>query len=268
MANNIGDAMSGEDVPSVMCVHAHPDDEALFTGGILARSAAAGGRTAVVTCTWQEGDERIEELRKSLAILGAGEPRLLGYTDNAFADGVRFCDAPFDEAVGALVAHIRDFRPDILVTYDAFGSYGHPDHIHAHRITLAAFEAAGYDQLYPGTGSPWSPQHLCLATFPRTAIESKWKTLFGASAPDPGPGVPGVPDALVDLAIDVSPWFEDKWSAFSAHETEIVRGGGATQFAILSDVDRREMLGTEWFVHRTADNGRGSGKDPFLPDPR
>lgn len=251
-------------VPSVLCVHAHPDDEALFTGGILARSAAAGARTAVVTCTWRDGEERVEELRRSLEILGAGEPRLLGYTDNALSGGVLFCAAPFDEAVGKLVAHIRSFRPDIVVTYDGFGSYGHPDHVHAHRVTLAAFEASGYEQLFPEAGEPWRPAHLCFATFPRTAIESKWQTLFGTAAPAPGPGVPGIADSDVDLAIDVSAWFDTKWSAFSQHRSEIERGGGASQFANMDVATRREALGTEWFVHR-APVGVDPTRDPFLP---
>lgn len=252
-------------IPSVLCVHAHPDDEALFTGGILARSAAAGARTAVVTCTWNVGDERVAELRASLNILGAGEPRLLGYTDNALDEGIRFTSAPFDDAVGAVVAHIRQFRPDILVTYDAFGAYGHPDHIRAHQITVAAYEASSYPQLYPETGDPWQPAHLCFATFPRTAIEAKWETLFGVAAPPPGPGVPGIDDADVDLTIDVGPWFDTKWAAFSEHRSEIARGGGASQFAGLSDSDRRATLGTEWFVHHDRFGRLGRGVDPFLP---
>lgn len=251
-------------IPSVLCVHAHPDDEALFTGGILARSAAAGARTAVVTCTWSEGTVRVDELRRSLSILGAGEPRLLGYTDDAFADGVAFCAAPFDEAVGALVGHIRDFRPDIVVTYDGFGSYGHPDHVHAHRVTLAAVEASGYAQLYPDAGVPWQPEHLLFATFPRSAIEDSWNTLFGGPAPAPGPGVPGMDDADVDLAIDIRPWFDTKWEAFSQHESEIARGGSASQFAGLSEKDRRDLMGTEWFVHRRRSSG-DAAPDPFLP---
>lgn len=249
-------------IPSVLCVHAHPDDEALFTGGVLARSAEFGARTAVVTCTWREGDLRVDELKRSLAILGAGEPRLLGYTDNAFDGGVQFTTADFDDAVAKLVGHIREFRPDVVVTYDAFGSYGHPDHIHAHRVTLAAFDAAGYAQLYPEAGEPWQPTDLCLATFPRSAIEEKWETLFGTSAPPPGPGVPGIPDEQVDLAIDVGRWYEKKWAAFSEHESEITRGGGASQFAGLSEVDRRAAIGTEWFVHR---GSSAAGVDPFLP---
>ncbi|WP_089248296.1 PIG-L family deacetylase [Rhodococcoides kyotonense] len=248
-------------VPSVLCVHAHPDDEALFTGGVLARTAEDGGRTAVVTCTWRDGSRRVDELRRSLQILGAGEPRLLGYTDYAFDDGVKFCEAPFDEAVGKVVGHIRSFRPDVVVTYDAFGSYGHPDHVHAHRVTIAAVEAASHPQLYPDSGEPWAASHLCFATFPRSAVEGMWASLFGGSAPPPGPGIPGVDDHLVTVTVDVGAWFETKWAAFSAHESEIERGGGASRFAAMDDADRRAALGTEWFVHRSL-MGRAQ-VDPF-----
>ncbi|MBY6410169.1 PIG-L family deacetylase [Rhodococcus sp. BP-252] len=249
-------------VPSVLCVHAHPDDEALFTGGVLARTARRGGRTGVVTCTWSEGSGRVEELRRSLDILGAGEPRLLGYTDNAFDDGVKFCSAPFDEAVGKVVGHIRDFRPDVVVTYDAFGSYGHPDHVHAHRVTIAAVEAASHHQLYPNAGTPWAPSHLCFATFPRSEVENRWGTLFGGTAPQPGPGIPGVDDELVTVTVDVREFFETKWAAFTAHESELARGGGASQFVAMNDLDRRDTLGTEWFIHRQL---RGDATDPFAP---
>lgn len=252
-------------IPSVMCVHAHPDDEALFTGGILARSAQAGGRTSVVTCTWREGEVRVEELRRSLSVLGAGEPRLLGYTDNAFDGGVLFGTSPFDEAVGKVVAHIREFRPDVVVTYDAFGTYGHPDHIHAHRVTLAAFEASPFAQLFPEAGDPWQPSHLCQATIPRSAIEATWDILFGNSAPPPGPGIPGIPDEEVDLVIDVGQWYDKKWSAFAQHESEIARGGGATRIAKMSEEDRRGTLGTEWFLHRDHRGSSRLGEDPFLP---
>ncbi|WP_084956346.1 PIG-L family deacetylase [Thermoactinospora rubra] len=160
----------------LLCVHAHPDDEAIWTGGTLARYADEGAATAVVTCSWAEGTRRAEELRHSLDILGAGEPRLLGYADARKPESApgnpRLLDVPLDEAVGRVVEHIRQFRPDVVLTYDGYGSYGHPDHVHVHRVTMAAVEAAGYDQLYRDAGAPWRPRasgRPCTHTSPRSA---------------------------------------------------------------------------------------------------
>jgi N-acetyl-1-D-myo-inositol-2-amino-2-deoxy-alpha-D-glucopyranoside deacetylase len=139
---------------SVLAVFAHPDDEALAAGGLLARHAAAGERTAVVTATWAEDSPRAADLAEALQILGAGSPRMLGYADvraPASAPGrARLYDAPLDEAVGRLVAHIRELRPEIVVTHDAYGGLtGHPDHVQTHRVTVLAAEAAGLERLYP-----------------------------------------------------------------------------------------------------------------------
>ncbi|MEV4099321.1 PIG-L family deacetylase [Nonomuraea sp. NPDC049649] len=235
--------------PSVLCVHAHPDDEAIWTGGTLARYADEGARTAVVTCTWAAGP-RMAELRTSLEILGAGEPRPLGYADARDPDSApgrpRFLDVPFDEAVGRVVEHIREFRPDVVLTYDGYGGYGHPDHVHAHRVTLAAVEAAGYDQLYPGTGEPWRPRAVYLATVPRSVIASQWESVFGAP-PNPGQTLPGVPDEQITTHLDVGPWAERKWAAILAHETEVARGGSVTMLTSLPEQARAQLLGNEWY---------------------
>jgi N-acetyl-1-D-myo-inositol-2-amino-2-deoxy-alpha-D-glucopyranoside deacetylase len=158
-------------VLSTLAVFAHPDDESLAAGGLLARSAAAGGRTAVVTATWAEDSARAGELAVALEILGAGPPRMPGYADARVPESApgcpRFLDAPLDEAIGRLVAHLRDFRPDVVVTHDAYGGLtGHPDHVHTHRVTVLALEAAGLEQLYPEAGTAWRPRTLSLATHP------------------------------------------------------------------------------------------------------
>ncbi|MEV5708564.1 PIG-L family deacetylase [Actinoallomurus sp. NPDC052274] len=235
----------------VLCVHAHPDDEALWTGGMLARSAEAGVRTGVVTCTWTEGTRRVEELRHSLSILGTGDLRLLGYADAGGADsgGEAFVGAPLDEVVGRLVGHIRDFRPDVVVTYDAYGGYGHPDHVRAHRVTLAAVEAAAYEQLYPDAGAPWSVRTLDLVTIPRSVVLAEWERVFG-SPPDPGQVLPGTPDERVTTTLDVRRWADRKWQAFQAHESEAERGAGPAMFAGLPAAERERLLGTEWYIRR------------------
>lgn len=237
--------------PSLLCVHAHPDDEALWSGGVLARCAGLGGRTAVVTCTWAAGTMRAAELEESLGLLGAGTPVLLGYGDRAYSDSApdkpAFCDAPFDELVAALVAHIRTFRPDTVLTYDPLGIYGHPDHVQAHRLTLAAVGAAAYPQLYPGTGKPWRTKMVYLATMPSSIAAVLWPPVMEQST-GPGGPIPGIPDEAVDTTIDVEPWLDVKWQALCAHRSEMARGGAMTMLAGLPEETRRQVLRSEWFL--------------------
>lgn len=233
--------------PSVLAVHAHPDDEALWTGGLLATHT----RASVVTCTWAAGTQRVEELERSLEILGAGEPRLLGYADmkpESAPGRPRFRDVPFDMLVERVVEHIRDVKPDIVATYDAYGGYGHPDHILVHRVTLAAVEAAGHDQLYRSTGPAWRPSALYLATLPRTFVERIWQDVFGTS-PD-GQTLPGVPDARIGVTLDIREVSERKWAAIQAHRSEIERGGSMTMITSLPEHLRNNLLTTEWYLHR------------------
>jgi len=158
-----------------MAVHAHPDDEASTTGGILARYSAEGVRTVLVTCTNGElgdgeggskpGDPghdeasvvatRRRELEQSCDILGVTNLELLGYHDSGMmgwpqndANG-SFWTTPLAEATDRLSELVELYRPQVVVTYDANGFYGHPDHIQAHRIAVAATEATSIpDKLY------------------------------------------------------------------------------------------------------------------------
>lgn len=83
------------------------------------------------------------------------------------------CEAPLGEAVGRLVAHLREFRPQIVVTHAAYGGLtGHPDHVHTHRVTALALQAAGLERLYPDAGAPWQPSALYLATHRRSALDA------------------------------------------------------------------------------------------------
>lgn len=256
-----------------MCVHAHPDDEAISTGGVLARAAARGARTAVVTCTGGEmgeivgegmdpdevrprlGEVRRDELETALAILGAGPPRLLGYRDSGMAgtagngDGRSFWRADFDEAVGRLVAEIRAFRPDVLVTYDAFGLYGHPDHVQAHRVALVAAEACAVAALHPEAGPSWRIAKLYLATVPRSFARMVHAELTRRGLPSPfAQGPFGSPDELVTTTVDVRPFVREKMAALRAHRSQI----GPSSFFLNMAEDMAELaFGTEWFIrHR------------------
>jgi LmbE family N-acetylglucosaminyl deacetylase len=158
--------MGAMPVRTLMAVHAHPDDEVISTGGVLARYAGEGVRTVVVTCTdgsqgfahgnilpgepGHDRDEvakiRKEELERSCAALGVGHLEMLGYRDSGMAgwDGNRdpdaFCNVPVDEGAARVAALIEQYQPQVVLTYDDNGGYGHPDHIQAHRVAMAAVD--------------------------------------------------------------------------------------------------------------------------------
>lgn len=237
-------------MPSLLAVYAHPDDESLSSGGVLARNAASGGRTAVVTATWTEGTHRAAELAEAVRLLGASEkPRLLGYADSrvpASAPGSpRLCEAPLDEAVGRLVAHIREFRPEIVLTHDGYGGVtGHEDHVRNHRLTVLAVQAAGYERLYPEAGAPWQPRALYLASHPHSAVRPL------AELGLPTDDLRTVPDDRITTTVDVRPWLPQKWAAISAHRSEAERGAAPGLLAALREELRDRILGTEWYIRQ------------------
>lgn len=270
----------GEGVPGLLCVHAHPDDEVFATGGVLAAAADRGLRTAVVTCTGGERGEifspemdpaeagprlpeiRRAELERSLEILGAGPPRMLGYRDSGMAgtegndDPESFWRAPFDEAVGRLVGELRAFRPDVVVCYDAFGVYGHPDHIQAHRVGLVAIEAAAADLLYPEAGPAWRVRKVYLATLPRSTVALANAELAARGLPSPfGEETRpealsiGTPDEEVTTVVDVRRWLQRKGEALRAHVSQVAPD---SLFFNVPDELRERVFGTECFIrHRS-----------------
>ncbi|MGW4383162.1 PIG-L deacetylase family protein [Kitasatospora sp. NPDC004531] len=234
------------ELPSVLGVFAHPDDESLSGGGLLLRHAEAGARTGVVTATWAEGTHRVPELVRALGELGAGEPRLLGYADAKVPESApgrpRLLDAPLEEAVGQLVAHIREFRPAWVVTHDAYGGLtAHPDHRHTHRLTVLAVHAAALPGLHPELGEPWAVRRLLLATHPDSVARELGDLLLR-----PGRTPYSVPDATVE-ALDVTPWLPRKLAAVFAHRSEVTRGALPGRLAAASPADRARLLGTEWY---------------------
>jgi mycothiol S-conjugate amidase len=167
----------------LMSVHAHPDDESNKGAATLAKYAAEGADVLVVTCTGGErGDvlnpamdradvrENLPRIRRAemaaaREILGVRQ-RFLGFVDSGLSaageplpDGC-FAAVPLEEPTEALVAVIREFRPHVVITYDETGGYPHPDHIRTHEVTVAAFEAAGIPDRFPGTGRTWQPLKL------------------------------------------------------------------------------------------------------------
>ena len=242
-------------VSGLLGVFAHPDDESLAVGGLLARHTGAGGRAAVVTCTWEDGTARSDELARALEVLGCGPPRLLGYADARIPESApgrqRFLDAPLDEALRRVVAEIRDVRPEVVVTHDPYGNLtGHPDHVHAHRVTMLAAHAAGLEQLYADAGPAWQPSSLWLATHPRSAF-APLEEIVGARK-----AAYTVPDELVTLRLDVTPWLDAKVAAVLAHRSEVERGALPGLVATLAPAQRAALLGTEWYIEHPLPGGR------------
>lgn len=169
---------------TIMAVHAHPDDEVVFTGGTLLAYARRGVRTVLVTATGGEEGEihdpdldpeearprlreiRLEELRRGTEVLELSHSELLGYRDSGMAGSEsnantdNFHNADLDSATRKLVALVRKYKPEVLLTYDEFGSYGHPDHIKCNVITHRAYDLSGDPTFAPELGEPWAPLKL------------------------------------------------------------------------------------------------------------
>nr|WP_055502645.1 PIG-L family deacetylase [Nonomuraea pusilla] len=224
---------------TLMVVHAHPDDECLSTGGVLARYAEEGIRTVLVTCTnGEQGDgpggvkpgdpghdpaavaeRRLEELRESAGHLAVDHLELLGYQDSGM-DGWHtnhhteaFANVPVEKAAARLGELMERYRPQVVVTYDETGGggYGHPDHVQAHRITEAAVEATGI------------PDKFYYTAIPRAAMRRMFE-MMRASGMDLGDFQPsddfGTPDERVTTVVDISPYVERKLKALRAHESQ------------------------------------------------
>jgi len=231
------------DTLTLMAVHAHPDDEASSTGGVLALYSDQGIRTVVVTCTNGEfgdapgqvkpGDDghdkdavaqlRLAELRQSCKILGVSHLELLGYHDSGMPDWEyknrpeAFCNAPLDEVAGRIGELIGTYRPQVVISYDDKGMYQHPDHVHASQAAAAAVAA---------TGTP--------AKFYQTAMRgSDWRKVWqalrelGADVPEEREFTPEMRQQMeaaeqrITTAVDIRPVLERKREALFAHASQI-----------------------------------------------
>ncbi|CNF49206.1 Putative N-Acetyl-1-D-myo-Inosityl-2-Amino-2-Deoxy-alpha-D-Glucopyranoside Deacetylase MshB [Mycobacterium tuberculosis] len=221
---------------TLMAVHAHPDDEVLGTGGLLARSAAEGIRTVLVTCTnGEQGDDsggvkpgepghdaeevasrRLAELRESADLLGIGHLELLGHRDSgmdgwaANDDPRAFANLPLGGPAGRLAELMERYRPQVVVTYDENGGYGHPDHIQAHRVAVAAAEKSGI------------PDKLYYTAIPRSGIKQMLDAVreSGVEIDFDPPDDFGTPDELITSVVDVSAHVDAKRKALEAHASQ------------------------------------------------
>lgn len=236
---------------TLMAVFAHPDDE-VWMGATLAKYSNQGVRTVLVTATLGEegmirdpdldpetarerlGEIRETELQRSAEIIGISKVHLLGYRDSGMAgtpanqDPRNFHNADPEEAVGRLVRIIRQERPHVIVTDNERGTYGHPDHIAAHRTTVAAFDAAGDPAQFQNADlDPWQPQKLYYTAFARSDFLRMGELLRerGTSWGDDEDAERmlkiTVPDEAVTTRVDVVPYGARVREAMRAHRTQI-----------------------------------------------
>ena len=264
----------------ILLVHAHPDDETIGNGATMAKYAAAGVHVTLVTCTLGEegeiilddhahhaadqndtlGQHRAIELANAMAELGVADHRQLGepgkYRDSGMMgtadndDPTCFWRADLLAATADLVAVIREVRPQVLVTYDDFGGYGHPDHVQAHRVAMYAAVLAAAPSYRPDLGPAWEIAKIYWTAFPKSFIRQGIESLraagetTGFAAMDPDDIPFGVDDELVTTAVNAEDFFEQKMAAMRAHATQISVEDG---FFALSNNLGSKALGIEFY---------------------
>ncbi|WP_409238045.1 N-acetyl-1-D-myo-inositol-2-amino-2-deoxy-alpha-D-glucopyranoside deacetylase [Streptomyces sp. PA5.6] len=246
----------------LLLVHAHPDDESITTGATMAKYAAEGAHVTLVTCTLGEegevipaglahlaadrddslGAHRVGELAAAMKEVGVTDHRFLGgpgrYRDSGMM-GVEqnsrpgaFWSADLDEAAAHLVEVIREVRPQVLVTYDPDGGYGHPDHIQAHRVAMRAADLAADPAFHADLGAPHTIDKIYWNRAPRSVVEERFDWMSGALRDSPFgtpavvADVPGVTDdERITTEIDGRPYLTAKAAAMAAHVTQITVSG-------------------------------------------
>ncbi len=272
-----------------MLVHAHPDDETIGQGATMAGYAARGTQVTLVTCTLGEegevlvpelahlaadrddalGPHRVTELAAAMKELGVTDHRFLGgagrYRDSGMVwderghakagedvkDGT-FWRADLLEASALLVEVVREVRPQVLVTYDEFGGYGHPDHIQAHRVATYATALAAVPSFRPELGPAWDVAKVYWGAMSANRMRDGLRALRAAGdttsfeGMDPeGPLPPFmVPDEMLSAVIEADDFAEAKMRAMRAHATQIAVDG---PFFALSDNLGNRVWGTEYF---------------------
>ena len=254
----------------LLLVHAHPDDETINNGATMAMYAALGANVTLITCTRGEegevlveehshkaaahddllGEHRVIELADAMKALGVRDHRFLGAPDKQYRDSGMmdtepnnrddsFWKSDFEEATRHLVDVIDEIKPHVLITYDEFGGYGHPDHIQAHRVAMAAAEK-----------SQWDIPKIYWNVTPRSVIQEgidKMKEIgsdfFGADSAEDLPFCKD--DSFVSTLIDGNKYVEAKMEAMRAHATQIAVDG---PFFALSNNLGLQVWGDEYYT--------------------
>ena len=247
---------------------AHPDDEAFGAGSMLAKYAAEGAEVMVLCATRGEageiaegvdatpetlGEVREAEIRASLKTLGVASLELLGYRDSGMAgseDNHRadaFMNAPEDEVVARLTKLMRTFRPQVAVTFDEGGGYGHPDHMLISRTTKEAFSLSSDASFAPPGGeAPWTPAKLYYMVFPRSRIRAL-SDAIRKIAPDSDmakldPDQLGVSDDSITTVVDTSDFADRQQSAAALHRSQ------GNPFDMFPEDVLHAVMGNEHFI--------------------
>jgi N-acetyl-1-D-myo-inositol-2-amino-2-deoxy-alpha-D-glucopyranoside deacetylase len=253
----------------LLLVHAHPDDETINNGSTMAMYAALGAEVTLVTCTRGEegevlvpdlahlaanvndslGEHRVEELAQAMKALGVTDHRFLGEGSTRYRDSGMmgtepnnrpdtFWKADFDEATSYLVQVIDEVKPHIMITYDEFGGYGHPDHIQAHRVAMEAAKKSSWDipKIY------WNVMPKSVIQEGIDAMKKIGSDFMGAESADDLPFAKN--DSFVQARIDGNAYVEQKMDAMRAHATQIEVDG---PFFALSNNLGLQVWGYEYY---------------------
>jgi LmbE family N-acetylglucosaminyl deacetylase len=253
---------------TLVTFHAHPDDEAIATGGVMAKAAADGHRVVLVVATKGELGEvgegvldpgealatrRVAETEAAAKVLGVERVAFLGYHDSGMM-GEDTNDAPnsfwsadIEEAAGRLAALLDEEGADVLTIYDEKGNYGHPDHIQVHRVGHRAAELAGTKLVFEAT---MNRDHILRMMSERA--EELEAMPDDVDRPDPEEMDLGMPEAVITTAVDVREYADAKRAAMAAHASQITDNHFFMQMPIEAF---RDAFGKEWFIRRDAEPG-------------
>lgn len=258
----------------LMCILAHPDDESLGTGGILAKYADQGIDTYLLTATRGErgwfgdpdeypgpevlGNIREEELRAAAGTLGIREVQILGYRDGELDQA-----APA-EAIAKIVTHLRRVRPQVVVTFDPFGAYGHPDHIAICQFTTAAIVAAADPGFAGADGSPHRASKLYYGAETREEL-AVYESAFGElvmHVDGEERRATGWQPWAITTHVDTEAYWQQVWEAISCHQTQLP---GYQSLMELPAEYHKNLWSTQKFYRAFSlvNGGRGLEKDLF-----
>jgi len=254
---------------TLVCFHAHPDDESIATGGTIARAVAEGHRVVLVMATNGDHgetpadlapgetlvDRRRAETEASAALLGVHRLEWLGYADSGMTgweqnhhDGA-FTNAPLDEAAERLAAILRDEQADVLTVYDWHGGYGHPDHIKVHHVGHRAAALAGTSRVFESTMNRDALARLINAAREMGAMPGD--DGFDPEGPADDGNPMGTPETELTHRVDVAAFVDLKRASIRCHASQITDSGF---FAQMPDDAFAMAFGSEWFIRIGADH--------------